>query len=132
VFVPYAAANIYEVYRSGKDLNSVLETRLFRHIRDWQDGYGFAATKASETGNWLMPCAIRDHFGHFHKGIANGGGTPIDSEAEAAMTDKDYYEGMVKYGQEYQRLTGQLWRDEYLASGSAEKEEPKKDIARTA
>jgi MoaA/NifB/PqqE/SkfB family radical SAM enzyme len=127
VFVPYAAANINDIYKNGGDLNTILETPLFCHVREWQNNYGYTR-KGHDIGNWLMPCAIRDHFADFHKGIENGDAKPIDSEAAAAMTDKDYYAGMVKYGHDYEKLCGRMWHDEFLATCHDEKEQ----VAKTA
>ncbi|RKY25362.1 MAG: hypothetical protein DRP79_06695, partial [Planctomycetota bacterium] len=115
VFIPYAAANIYDIYKNGGDLNTILETPLFRHIREWQDEYGYAQ-QAEKTGNWFCPCAIRDHYAHFYEGAIRCGARPIDSEAAEALKDKGYYDGMVRYGRDFDRLTSAKWKKEYLST----------------
>ena len=61
VFNPYSPVNIHDVYREGKDLNDVLMEPFFREIRSWQDRYGLR-TPPEETGNFMVPCPIRDHY----------------------------------------------------------------------
>ena len=111
-FVPYAAANINDVYRAGGNLDSILASPFFQHIREWQDAYGYA-TSAEKTGNWLCPCVIRDHFDEFLKGARACDVRPIDPDAEAALADPDYHEGMVEYGERFGRLSAPVWRRKY-------------------
>ena len=39
VFIPYAAANIYNIYRQDGKINDVLDTPLFKKIREFQNKY---------------------------------------------------------------------------------------------
>ncbi len=114
VFIPYADMNINKVYRSGGNLNTVLASPLFQRIRQWQDAYGYEQP-ADQVGNWLCPCAIRDHFGEFLEACQACEARPIDSEAQAGLTDADYRRGMIRYGQDYERITGRIWDQRYVS-----------------
>ncbi len=114
VFIPYASANIYDVYRNGGNLNTILETPLFREIRDWQAKYGYTQP-ADRTDNWLCPCAIRDHYEHFYEVVRACGGRPIDEEAEAALQEPEYIQGMIEYGKRFDELSRPMWNEQYLS-----------------
>jgi len=112
VFTPYSAGNINEIYAEGKDLNSAIDSPFFRKIRHWQKEYGFQKPTA-ETGNWLCPCAIRDHFDVFARAVTSGGANPINVEARQAIEDPSYYAGMLEYGKQMEILTEDLWATQY-------------------
>jgi MoaA/NifB/PqqE/SkfB family radical SAM enzyme len=115
VFTPYAAANMHEIYAEGGTLNSVLDTPFFRELRRWQEDYGFQKPMA-ETGNWMCPCPIRDHFDEFKRMAKAGGARPINDEAADAMTDEDYRRRMLDYGAKLEALTGETWERKYEGS----------------
>jgi hypothetical protein len=114
-FVPFAADNIYRIYKEGGTINTVLNHPLFKGIREWQDKYGFAQP-AERTDNWLCPCVIRDHFDVIHKIINQSGATPINEAAAFAIQDKAYCEAMIRYGKEFKKLTDPMWLEEYIKS----------------
>jgi len=60
-FIPYSTQNIFDVFGNGGNLDTILHSPFFKRIRQWQDEYGYAQS-AENTGNWLCPCVIRDHF----------------------------------------------------------------------
>ena len=115
VFIPYSTENIYDIFRSGENLDTILHSPLFKRIRRWQDDYGFARP-AEEACNWLCPCVIRDHFGTFLHAVQDTEAKPIDEEAAAALGDPEYHAGMIAYGNEYDRLTETVWSEHYLSS----------------
>jgi len=112
-FVPYAAANINDVYRAGGNLNTILFSPFFKRIRQWQDSYGYTQP-AEATGNWLCPCIIRDHFRQCLEAGRACGVKPIDADAEAALADPEYHRGMVEYGESWKRLSAPMWREHYM------------------
>jgi len=112
-FVPYSTMNINDIYRRGGNLDDVLKCPLFTRIRRWQDEYGYAQP-AEKTGNWLCPCAIRDHFGEFLDATRDCRARPIDDEAAEALDDPDYHCGMISYGEDYDRLSSDIWNERYL------------------
>jgi len=112
-FVPYAAANVYDVYRTGGNLNTILASPFFQRIRQWQDAYG-RAQPAEKTGNWLCPCVIRDHFGLCLEAARACRVKPIDPDAEAALADPEYHRGMVEYGAKWERLSAPIWHADYV------------------
>jgi len=114
VFVPFRIANIYDVYRSGGDLNTILESPFPTVIRHWQNRYGYAR-RDKETGNWLAPCIIRDHFDELLPILEGCRAEPIDPEAEAALADPEYRSGLIHYGEEYRHLSGKVWQEHYLS-----------------
>ncbi len=114
VFAPYAADNINDIYARGEDLTAALDSPLFRRIRRWQADYGYQKPPL-ETGNWLCPCAVRDHFDDFAEIVKECGGRPINEEARLAIEDPEYYERMVDYGRQVQGLTADVWEEDYLS-----------------
>ena len=115
VFTPYAAGNINEIYAQGGDLNDAVNSPFFKSIRSWQKDYGYQKS-FDETGNWLCPCAIRDHFDVFSETVTSCGARPINIEARQAIEDPLYRAGMVEYGREMAKLTQHQWSSEYIAS----------------
>ncbi len=113
VFAPYAAGNINEIYANGGDLRAAISSPFFENIRKWQQEYGFARN-AVETGNWLAPCPIRDHFEVFAEVATSCGARPINSEAGEAIADPQHYAGMVSYGKRMAELTDDLWTSLYV------------------
>jgi MoaA/NifB/PqqE/SkfB family radical SAM enzyme len=117
VFAPYSPVNINDAYRRGKTLNDVLEEPFFKAIRQWQDGYGYAATRSEEHNNWLMPCPIRDHHAEFRRILEATEPDPEDKAALQAMIDPAYRDGLIQYNAEIARLMDPIWEQEYLGSG---------------
>jgi len=114
VFFPYSVHNIVEVYRSGGDLNTVLNAPFFKAIRAWQERYGFRKP-AHEVGNRIAPCVIRDHHGIAREAVDRFDARPIDEAAGEALKDEEYFEGMVAYGEAVDRATRDIWENEYIA-----------------
>jgi len=117
-FVPYSTANLNDIYRAGGNLNDILTCPLFERIRRWQDEYAYAQP-AENTGNWLCPCAIRDHFGEFLDAARSSHARPIDEEAAVGLADADYHCGMIAYGKEYDRLSSEIWDEQYVSDKMA-------------
>jgi len=113
VFVPYSTHNIKELYRQGGDLNTILFSPFFASIRKWQYAYGFMKPP-TEVGNQIIPCPIRDHYGVMRGIVEHHKAHPIDESADAALNDKQYYEGMVDYGEQVRELTRDIWEKDYL------------------
>lgn len=113
-FQPYAVDNINEVYERGGDLNTVLESDFFRAIREWQDNYG-CGKPDGEQENLLMTCPIRDHYQmYYEKILQKYHPQPIYQEAEEALKDEEYRQGLINYGKELRRLSQPIWEEEYL------------------
>jgi MoaA/NifB/PqqE/SkfB family radical SAM enzyme len=115
VFTPYAADNINEIYARGGDLSAAIKSPFFEKIRNWQREYGFHKS-AGDTGNWLCPCAIRDHFDTFADAVISCGARSINDEARQAIDDPFYYEGMLDYGNKMADLTEHEWLSCYTNS----------------
>jgi len=113
VFFPYTVDNIVRIYQRGGDLNTVLESGFFRSIRGWQREYGFLKP-ASQVGNQIIPCPIRDHYGQVHEVIRRYQARPADRAADAALGDDDYRQAMIRYGEEVGQLTDIIWDQRYL------------------
>jgi len=118
-FVPYSTVNINDIYRRGGNLDNVLNCPLMTRIRQWQDEYALAQPP-EKTGNWLCPCAIRDHFGEFLGAARNSEAKPIDDEASAALADPEYHCGMIAYGREYAWLSSGIWNERYICKEMAQ------------
>jgi len=113
VFIPYAAGNIYDIYDKGGDINSVLNTPLFRKIREFQDNYAYER-KHPDVDNWLCPCPTRDHHETFQKILEEAKPRPIDHEAEVAINNDDYIKGLSDYGKRLYSITRPIWESRYL------------------
>jgi len=113
VFVPYSTHNIKDVYHQGGDLNTILFSPFFAAIRKWQYAYGFMKPP-TEVGNQITPCPIRDHYGVMRGIVEHHKARPIDESADAALNDKQYYKGMVDYGEQVRELTRDIWEKDYL------------------
>lgn len=113
VFFPYSVHNIVEVYQNGGNLNTVWESSFLTGVRDWQEDYGYNQS-ASEKGNWIAPCPIRDHYEFAHKAIEQFGAKPINEEAEKALNDQEYYQELIDYNRRLDELTRDIWKEEYL------------------
>ncbi len=107
-FIPYSTHNIYEVYRNGGNLNTLLNTPLMWRIREWQNNYGYAQP-AEKIGNWFCPCPIRDHYEDVFKIILECQARGIDPDAEAALTELECCRGLTQYGKDFDRLSRPLW-----------------------
>ena len=121
VFVPYAAASIHEIYRQGGTLDDIYALPYLGGIRDWQDKYGFEAGRPHDSGNWLIPCSLRDHYDSGRKLIDEFRPQPEDEPAAEALRDPTYYDGMVAYDKELARLFDPIWQQEYLSAARAQK-----------
>ncbi len=115
VFMPYAAVNIYDIYKQGGSLNDVFRTQLFKRIREFQDNYAYAQSD-EDVGNWLCPCPTRDHHDLFHQILKDTQPKPIDEGAEIAMRDPSYINGMIEYGRRLYSLTQPIWERRYRSS----------------
>jgi MoaA/NifB/PqqE/SkfB family radical SAM enzyme len=114
VFVPYAAANIRDIYQRGGTLDDVYELPYFQAIRRWQWDYGLGKQHPEEHGNWLLPCSIRDHHALGRKLIDTYHAEPEDAAAAEALKDDRYYDAMVHYDDELHELFDPIWKQEYL------------------
>ncbi len=113
VFTPYSTHNIKEVYKNGGDLNTILNSSFFEAIRKWQRDYGYEKP-ACQVGNQIVPCPIRDHHFMFHNWVKNFRARPVNVEAEEALKDRSYFEGLANYGKKVAELTDEIWDKEYI------------------
>ena len=116
VFVPYTTHNIYDIYKNGGNLNDALHSKFFSEIRKWQDEYAYEQPPEKHQ-NWIMPCFIRDHHKKFREVIDNCGAKGIDAPSNQALKDKDYYKGLIKYDEDFSKLTEDIWQKHYLGKG---------------
>ncbi|MEA1912595.1 MAG: radical SAM protein [candidate division WOR-3 bacterium] len=116
VFAPYTQHNINNVYENGGNLNTVLNSEFFKAIRKWQDEYAYEQPKEKK-GNLLRPCAIRDHYGMYHKLLEHHCPRPINEDAQDALNDEEYHKKLTVYGEKIEELTKEIWEKEYLQSG---------------
>jgi len=113
-FNPYAPVNINELFKEDKDLNDMAEYPFFKDIRKWQADYSnFGHPK--ETGNYLIPCAIRDHYKMMRQLIDKHHPKPIDESAAQALEDDSYRHGLEEYDQQLQETMDPVWEEEYLS-----------------
>ena len=95
VFMPYAAANLPEIYGRGGTLNDVLAAPLLRAVRQWQSEYGYGSPELSEEANWMLPCPFRDHFSTLHNWVETLNPKPEEGVAPAALQPSLRADGSV-------------------------------------
>jgi len=114
VFMPYAAADLHEVYAGGGTLNDVWTTPFLRAVRQWQRDYGYGRPKLSRKGNWMQPCPFRDHFHTFSTWINGFQPEPEPGVACAALLSDPLRARLLACGIEQARLTQPIWEEEYF------------------
>ena len=114
VFIPYSVHNIIDVYKNGGNLDTVINSDLFKSIRKWQANYGYEQPR-DKTGNFLRPCPIRDHYSELYNILKSTNAHPINEEARLAIEDSTYRTGLTQYGDEIGRLTDDEWNQKYLS-----------------
>lgn len=114
VFVPYAGANLREIYARGGNLNDAYDAPLFRGLRRWHNAYGYGKTEPREHGNWLTPCAIRDHFPMLKRLAKIHGARPADRSARELLENPEHETWMREYGKRLSELTQPIWEEDYL------------------
>lgn len=113
VFVPYAGANIYDIYERGGNLLDLMEVDFFEEIRNWQKDYAYKK-KAQDRKNLILPCLIRDHFDVFAELVEKYDPVPINNEAKRALEDPSYAQGLSFYEEECHKILDPVWEDQYL------------------
>jgi MoaA/NifB/PqqE/SkfB family radical SAM enzyme len=113
VFYPYTTHNIRDVYASGGNLGTIIDSPFFHAIREWQRSYGYMAPP-HEIGNQIVPCAIRDHYDTCRSVIERFGAKPIDEAAQHALADMCYAGGMETYGRKAHEATRDIWEQQYV------------------
>jgi len=122
VFFPYTLANVYELYRQGGSLSSLLEQEFFQAIRRWQDGY---LGGSERLGNLFRPCPIRDHYRFAHRLVSSQGAQPMDEHAAAALADPEYRRRMMEYDRRIAEVLDPLWRREVYPEGEQSHGDPR-------
>ncbi len=117
VFAPYSAANVREVFEAGGDLNDVWESPFLAAVRGWQRRYGYDGDGSAGMKNLLAPCPVRDHYLEFRRLVEAHRAEPEDAPARDALSDEEYFRGLVSYGEEFSRLSGPVWESEYIRDG---------------
>jgi len=114
VFVPYAVANVREIYARGGSLDEVYDRPYLKAIRQWQGDYALRPRRTEACGNLLLPCSLRDHYDSGRRLIDAHRPEPEDAAAAEALADPGYYEGMVAYDRALQERFDPIWREHYL------------------
>lgn len=114
VFMPYAAANLLEIYNQGGTLNELWTKSFFHTVRQWQRDYGYGNRELSKEGNWMLPCPFRDHFATFRTWIESQDLTPQVGVAPLQLKENLFCDKLLAYGAEQARLVQPLWEKEYL------------------
>jgi MoaA/NifB/PqqE/SkfB family radical SAM enzyme len=114
VFMPYAATNIYDVYKNGGTLDTVYDTPFFKAIRGWQYDYAYGKDDPMDHKSWVMPCPIRDHHAEWRKIMDEYQAEPEDEMAAQAILDGQYFEGMLVYDEELHKVMDPIWEQHYL------------------
>ncbi len=119
VFNPFSTDNIVETFKAGGTLDNVIDSPFMKKIRAWQADYYDNGGTDGDTGNMLAPCPMKDHHATIRSIIDEVGAEPTDDSAEEALGDKEYYKGMVKYGEDIAELTRNVWDEEYLGKNGS-------------
>jgi hypothetical protein len=87
--------------------DAVEDSGLLKSIRKWQYDYGFR--RGEKAKNLMTPCPIRDHFKDYRNILFQTQASGIDVSAEIALSDQEYYEKMVKYGDQVEQQLQPVW-----------------------
>ena len=110
VFNPYAVASVYDLYRRNASLNEVVfNCPFFRAIQEWQKEYGYG-NREFKSGNYIMPCPIRDHYPVMRRLIDEHKPKPIDRSAAEALEDSEYYRRLAEFHKRLKELSEPIWR----------------------
>lgn len=113
VFVPYTVGHIQrDFFDKGKNLNDILQTPFFTKLRNWQAGYSYKK-QATEVGNEIVPCPIRDHHNEFHKIAEEAHAIPVGKSTERSFKDEEYIKELTKIGVKAMKATEDIWQHEY-------------------
>jgi MoaA/NifB/PqqE/SkfB family radical SAM enzyme len=113
VFVPYTVGHIQrDFFDKGKNLNDILQTPFFTKLRNWQAGYSYQK-QATEVGNEIVPCPIRDHHNEFHKIAEEAHAIPVGKSTERFFKDEEYIKELTKIGVKAMKATEDIWQHEY-------------------
>jgi hypothetical protein len=113
VFVPYTVGHIQrDFFDKGKNLNDILKTPFFIKLREWQTGYSYKK-QATEVGNEIVPCPIRDHHDEFHKIAEEAHAIPVGKSTERAFKDGKYIKELTETGIKAREATEDIWLHEY-------------------
>jgi MoaA/NifB/PqqE/SkfB family radical SAM enzyme len=113
VFMPYAAANVQDVYAQGGTLNDVWEIPFFSAIREWQREYGYGRRELSADANWMRPCPFRDHHRTFQQWLAHYHPEPEDGAAAATLANEVFCGQMIAHGEQNAPISQEIWEQEY-------------------
>jgi len=114
VFVPFAGANLREIYARGGNLNDAYDAPLFRALRRWHNSYGYGKTVPEEHKNWLAPCAIRDHFPMMKNLVRIHGARPAGESVRELLENPEHEAWLREYGRRFSELTEPIWRKDYI------------------
>jgi MoaA/NifB/PqqE/SkfB family radical SAM enzyme len=114
VFMPYAAADLQEIYARGGTLNDVWATPFFQAIREWQRDNGYGQRELSREGNWMQPCPFRDHLPTFQTWIERFEPEPEEGVACPGLLSGPLRARMLAYETAQAQVTLPLWEKEYL------------------
>jgi hypothetical protein len=120
VFAPFSAGNIVEIYKGGRDINTIWKSGFFEAIRGWQKEYGFGKNCLEEKGNLMMPCPYRDHHPQFLEWIKKYGISPSDYGSDKLFTGSRYCNNMAGYDKELTELMDPIWKEKYLKTKEIE------------
>ena len=110
VFVPYYLDNVKTLYESGKTLSDALFSPLFVKGREWQNKYMHSEEKL---GNLLMPCFYRDHYKDLVNIVKETQSKPENKAAEEAILSENYYQKMLMFDDQLEKISSPLWNELY-------------------
>ena len=114
VFMPYAPANVNKVFAAGGTIEDIWKEPFFAGVRSWQKDYGFHEPSKMADGNLLMACPIRDHHKELRRIVLEYEPDPVDDNAQQALLDPGYAEGLFAYDEALEGLTRPIWERQYL------------------
>jgi MoaA/NifB/PqqE/SkfB family radical SAM enzyme len=113
VFMPYYTVNICDIYKTGGDLNTALNAKFFKDLRDWQKEYGYMQPR-DKVKNRLMPCPIRDHHCNTLRILKENDVKPLDSYAEDALKSEIYHKQLEDYDEQVAALMDPVWKSDFV------------------
>ena len=108
--MPYAPANVNQVFARGGTIEDIRQEPFFAGVRSWQKNYGFHEPGKMADGNLLMACPSGTITKNCVGSCWSTSPTRLMITRGRALLDPGYAEGLFSYDEALERLTRPIWR----------------------
>ncbi|MCE1252326.1 MAG: hypothetical protein LWX83_02130 [Anaerolineae bacterium] len=105
VLMPYAAANLNQVFESGGCINDIWALPFFKSIRQWQ--------KTQGKDNLLTPCLFWDHQADLNQILENESVYCMNEDFAPVLQGSSYRTFLDEYSRIFSSLVESTWKEYY-------------------